>query len=168
MTPEELGRELRDGSGTFLRRRRGIVGLSLFSVASMSLIALYQIGILKHVPEPSLPGFDADKVNGSAQAYEILQTPDAVLAVGSYAATAALAAMGPPDRARTMPWVPLVMAVKTAFDAVLAVKLLIEQPTRYQTFCLWCLLSAGATLTTAPLAWPEARQAVRQLQGASQ
>ncbi len=61
------------------------------------------MGILRHVPEIHLPGEDADKINGSAQVYEILQPPDAMLVIGSYAATAALAAMGPPDRASTLP-----------------------------------------------------------------
>jgi hypothetical protein len=64
----ELGRDLRESSSEFMKKRRGVLGLSLASIASMGVIALYQTGILKHVPEPPLPGLDADKVNGSAQA----------------------------------------------------------------------------------------------------
>lgn len=76
MTPAELGRELREGSGKFLRRRRGIVGLNLLSSAVLGGIALYQIGILKN------PGFGAGKVDGSAQAYSIPDVPDGPLGMG--------------------------------------------------------------------------------------
>lgn len=163
MTPEELSRALRDGGEPFLQKRRWIAGLSIFNIASMGLISLFQIGVLKHVPEPPLPGVDADKVNGSAQAYKLLQTPDAFLAMGSYAATAGLAAMGPPDRAQTLPWAPLAMTGKALVDAAASVKLLIDQPTKYQAYCVWCVLSALATVAVVPLALPEARAAWKRL-----
>lgn len=163
MTPEELGRALREGDEPFLKRRRWVVGLALYNIVAMGAISLYQIGILKRVPEIHLPGEDADKINGSAQAYEILQTPDAVLAIGSYAATAALAAMGPPDRAKTLPWAPLGMGVKALADAAFAIKLLIDQPTKYKAYCSWCVTGALATLAAVPLAWPETRAAWQTL-----
>jgi hypothetical protein len=161
MTAEELGREWRDSDDDFLGRRRKIVGLSLFSVAAMSLIALYQVGILRKVPEP--PGFDAEKVNGSAQGYKLLATPDALLAIGSYAATAAIAAMGAPDRAISMPWISFAMGAKTLLDAALASVLLIVQPIKYRTFSFWNVLSAGTVLTSAVLALPEVKAALKQL-----
>ncbi|MGH9395494.1 MAG: vitamin K epoxide reductase family protein [Terriglobia bacterium] len=160
---EALGRELRQGSEAPLKRRRGVVGLSLISIASMGVIALYQMGILKHVPEPPSPGLDADKVNGSAQAYTYLSTPDAVLGLGSYAATLSLAAMGPADRAEKTPWVPVALAAKVGLDAILAGKLTVDQWTKHRAFCLWCLLSAGSTFLALPLVIPEARAALRKL-----
>ncbi len=167
MTPEELSRALREGDEPFLQKRRWIVGLSLFNIVAMGAISLFQMGILKHVPEIHLPGEDADKINGSAQAYEILQTPDAVLAIGSYAATAALAAMGPPDRARTLPWAALGMGVKALADAAFSIKLLIDQPTKYKAYCSWCVTGALATLAVVPLALPEARAAWERLREGS-
>ncbi len=163
MSPEELSRALREGDDPFLQKRRWIVGLSLYNIVAMGAISLYQMGIVRHVPEVHLPGEDADKINGSAQAYEILQTPDAVLALGSYAATAALAAMGPPDRAQTLPWAALGMGVKALADAAFAVKLLVDQPTKYKAYCSWCVTGALATLAAVPFAWPEARVAFRHL-----
>ncbi len=163
MTPEETGREWRDGDDDLLARRRQVVGLSLFSVSCMGLIALYQVGLLKKVPEP--PGFDAEKVNGSAQGYSLLQTPDALLGLGSYAATAALAALGPPDRARTQPWSALAMGAKTLLDALLATTLLASQPVKYQAFSFWNVLSAGAVLASAWRALPESKAALRQIRG---
>ncbi len=120
MRPEELSRQLRQGSGEFLARRRKIVGLALTAAGSMGLISLYQMGIIKHLPEPPLPRFDADKVDAAAEAYAKLSTPDAVIGLGNYAATLGLAAMGGQDRATERPWIPLALAAKVAFDAVQA------------------------------------------------
>jgi hypothetical protein len=74
VSPEELSADLREGSGRFLKNRRAIVGLSLFSAGVMGGIALYQMGILKRIPEPNWQGFDAEKVNGSAEAYSHFAT----------------------------------------------------------------------------------------------
>ncbi|HEX5413889.1 MAG TPA: vitamin K epoxide reductase family protein [Terriglobia bacterium] len=160
---EELGRELRQDSDTSLKCRRGVVGLSLTSIVSMGIIALYQIGILKHVPEPPFPGFDADKVNGSAQAYAYLSTPDAVFGLGNYATTLSLAAMGPANRAEKQPWVPIALAAKVGADAILAGKLTVDQWTKHRAFSFWCLLSAGSTLVALLLVLPEAHAALREL-----
>jgi hypothetical protein len=103
MKPEELSRQLRQGSGKFLARRRKIAGLALTAAGSMGLISLYQMGIIEHLPEPPLPRFDADKVDAAAEAYAKLSTPDAVIGLGNYAATLGLAAMGGQDRATERP-----------------------------------------------------------------
>ncbi len=74
MRPEELSRQLREGSGEFLARRRKVAGLALAAAGSMGLISLYQLGIIKHLPDPPLPGFDSDKVDAAAEAYSWFQT----------------------------------------------------------------------------------------------
>jgi uncharacterized membrane protein len=164
--PEQLSEQLRHDTGNFLEHRRGIVGLALGAAGSMGLIALYQMGIVKHLPEPPLPGLDADKVDASGEAYEKLDTPDALLGLGSCAATAILAAMGEKDRATTRPWIPLALGAKVGLDAAQAAKLTVDQWTRHRAFCSWCLLAAGATFAAAALAVPETRAAARQvLQG---
>ena len=40
MTPDELSRQLREGSSETLRRRRGVVALSLLGAAAMGPIVL--------------------------------------------------------------------------------------------------------------------------------
>ncbi len=161
MTPEQLSRELRLGSGPFLARWRGIAGLSLLSIASMGIISLYQTGIIKHLPEP--PGFNADKVDAAAEAYQYLMTPDAVLGLGSYAMTLALAAMGGQERTREQPWIPLLLAAKVLVDAANAGKLTLDQWTKHRAFCFYCLTAAAATFGTVPLAFGEARAAWRHI-----
>jgi uncharacterized membrane protein len=158
-----LSRELRTDTSPSLRRRRGIVGLSMLASASMGLIALYQTGLIKHLPEPPLPLMNADKVDASAEAYSRFSTPDAILGLGSYAATMGLAAMGGAGRVSEMPWVPLALAAKVAFDTANAARLFVDQWTKYRAFCFWCVLAAAATFAMVPLAIPETVAAAKAL-----
>lgn len=129
----------------------------------MSVIALYQLGMLKRIPEPSVPRFDSEGITGSAKAYSLLETPDAVLAMGSYALTMTLAAMGAPDRANEHPAIPLAMAAKVGLDAMLAAKYTVSEWRGHRALCFWCLLASVATFASVPLAIPEARHAFRRL-----
>ena len=87
LTEHTLGEVLRDGTGDFLCCRRVSASLALVSMASLGVVALYQLRIFRRLPEPALSLLNAEKVNGSAEAYSLLHTPDAVLGLGSYAAT---------------------------------------------------------------------------------
>lgn len=158
-----LSRELRAGSGGHLTQRRVVTALSLTGAASMGLITLYQMGIIKHLPELPLPWFDADAVDASAEAYQYLAAPDATIGLTSYSATLLLAAIGGRDRASTKPWLPLTLAAKVALDVANAARLSISQWTKRRAFCMWCLLAAGATFATMPLVVPEALAAIRAL-----
>jgi uncharacterized membrane protein len=155
MKPAELRDELREGRSPALRNRRAIASLALGASVPLAYIALWQLGAVRKIREPKLPHFDAEKVNGSEQAYARFGVPDAFLGVASYAATATLAAMGGERRAETAPAIPLAMAAKVAFDALNAGKLTLDQWTKYRSFCIWCLLSAGATFAMFPLAIEE-------------
>ena len=160
MEPKELSLQLRRGTGGFSRRRRQVAGASLGAMVPMGVVALYQMGIIEHVPEPPLPDLDGDEVDAAPEAYAMLSTPDAVLGLASYALTLGLAAMGGEARSAQRPWIPLALAAKVAFDVFGAVKLNAEGWREHRAFCLWCLLSAAATFATAPLVVPEARAAL--------
>ncbi len=166
MTPEELSRQLREGSGGFLRQRRVVVGLSLIASTAMGVIAPYQMGLVRHIPEPPLPWLDADRVDAAPEAYGMLSTPDAILGLVSYAGTMSLAAMGGEDRAATQPWIPLSLAAKVAADTIMAAKLTADQWTKHRAFCSWCLLASAATFATVPYVVPETRAALARLRGA--
>lgn len=161
--PEALSRQLREGTGGFLKQRRGVLVGSLGAAAAMGVIALYQMGIIDHLPEPPLPYVDADTVDASEEAYQWLSTPDAVLGLANYAGTAVLAAMGGADRVQRRPWLPMALAVKAGLDAAQALNLSVDQWTRHRAFCTWCLLAAGASVATAALAGPEALAALRRV-----
>src|SRR5262249_26211077 len=163
MRPHAPSRELRRHDSPWLRRRRGIVGLSLLAAGCMQLIGLYQMGLIKRLPEPPLPGLDAETVNASDEAYCYLATPDAFLGLGSYAVTAILAAMGSGRRVQCQPWVPALMGAKVLVDAVQAGRLTWQQWAQYRVFCFWCVIAAAATFVSVPLAMPEASAAVQRL-----
>ncbi len=167
MDAKQLNLQLREGSQSFLGQRCGIVGLSLTAMGALSLITLYQMGILKHLPEPPLPGLemDADKVNSSDDAYSMFSMPDGIIGLGSYAATVGLAALGGEDRAYKQPWIPLILAAKVGFDTYQAMQLIKSQTTEYKAYCFWCLTTAGATFVTIPLVIPETFAAIRRLLG---
>ncbi|MDQ3198260.1 MAG: vitamin K epoxide reductase family protein [Verrucomicrobiota bacterium] len=163
MTPKELSKELRTGSGDFLEERRGVIALSLTAIGCMGLIALYQTGIIRRLPDLPLPLMDADKVDASDEAYSHLQMGDAIIGLGSYAVTMGLAAMGPKDRAQKQPWIPLALAAKATTDAAQAARLSYNQWAKHKAFCVWCLIAAAATFATVPLVMGEAAEAVRHV-----
>jgi hypothetical protein len=163
MRPERLSYELREERDGHLGHRRRIAALSLTAAGSMGVIALYQMGVIRRLPEPPLPDLNAEEVDSAPEAYEKLSMPDAALGLTSYAVTLSLAAAGGKDRSRDRPWLPLLLAGKLGLDAAQAAKLTRDQWTKHRAFCSWCLLAAGATFIAAPLAWPEARDGARRL-----
>ena len=123
MPPRALSQDLRLHAGPDMRRRRWLVGLSLFGMAIGQVITLYRTGTIRHLPDPPLDLFDSERVNASDYAYKRLQIPDAMLMIGTYAATAALAAAGGRDRAERMPLLPVALAAKTLFNVGTNLKL---------------------------------------------
>jgi hypothetical protein len=160
-----LGEELRYEDGPFLRNRRAAVALTCIGMGSLAVIALYQLGVFKRLPEPPLPFLDAEKVNGSAEAYELLNTPDAVLGLGSYAVTLGLLGMGNVNRAQSHPWIPLALAAKSSLDSVQAARLTRKSWIHVRAFSLYSLVTALSTFLVLPLVLPEARAAWQKIRG---
>lgn len=82
--------KIRNDSSEAAEYRRQIAALSAVGLLDFSLISLFQLGYIKHMPD--LPGkvFDTEKVNSSEDAV-LLGMPDGVISLGSYAATILLA-----------------------------------------------------------------------------
>lgn len=144
-------------------RRRGVAGLALLSAGSMGVIALYQLGLIEHLPDLPAPGPDSEAVVGSDEAYARLDVPDAVLGLASYAVTLGLAAAGGADRASRQPWLPLAPGVKLTIDAAQAGGRALGRWPKHRALCSWCLLAAGATFAALPLAAPEVMEAWNNL-----
>jgi uncharacterized membrane protein len=160
---ERVSDDLRRRTNADLRRRRRQTALMLGATAAMGVISLYQTGIVRHLPDPPLPGFDSDKVDASGEAYETLKTPDSTLAIASYGATLALVGMGGSDRADSRPWIPLLAGAKLAYDGAGAAWLTAEQISKHRALCFYCLLASAATWAAAAQAVPEARSAWQSL-----
>jgi hypothetical protein len=156
----ELSDALRRGRHEFLANRRRAALFTLVHAASLGVVAAYQFGLIKRVPEPPLPFLDADRVDASAEAYALGRTPDA--AIGVLSAGLSLVLLGRGTAVRS-PWLGLATAAKAAGDAAGALLLTAEQGTRHRRFCSWCLMAAGASVATLPAVLPEALDALRRL-----
>ena len=160
--PQELRRELQESSGEGLSRRRKIIGLSLLGMAAMGAVSLFQTGIVKHLPDPPIEGFDSDKVNSSDTAYG-LGVPDGTVSFASLAANIPLAAFGGEDRAEEMPLVPIAAATKASVEAVVALWYFYQMPTKEKTWCGYCIAGALCNIGIAALTLQEAKRALKTL-----
>lgn len=158
---ERVSDDLRRHEDPFLTGRRRVAGLSLTAIAAMGAVTAYQTGLVRHLPEPPLGIFDADRVDASGEAYELFHTPDGALGLVSYGVTLALAAAGTRRRPTERPWLVLAMAAKVAADAVGGLYLTAEQASTHRRFCAWCLTASAASLAMVPAALPETRAAWR-------
>lgn len=160
---EAVSDALRLGDAPHLSARRRVAALQTATVWALSIVGLYQFGVIRRVPEPSMPGLDADAVDASGEAYALLRTPDSALGIASAGVTLALAGMGGENRARSQPLLPLALFTKVLVDAVGGLYLTAEQLTRHRKLCSWCTVSTAALVACVPAAWTEARDAVRSL-----
>ena len=156
---EAVSDALRRDDSPFLQLRRRTAALQLGAATTLGVVALYQFGLLRSVPEPSLPGLGADQVDASGEAYLVLSTPDSTLGIASAGVSLVLAGMGGSDRHREQPWIPLLLLAKSVVDAAGASYLFAEQVTKHRKVCSWCTASAGLLLATVPGVLPEARAA---------
>lgn len=163
---DQLRQDLQENSTRSLNRRRSIISVSLAGMASMTAVSLLQTGLVKHLPDPPLPGFDSDKVNSSDAAYQF-GAPDGTISLASLAANIPLAAFGEADRARSRPWVPLAAAGKAAVEAVAAGWYFYQMPAREKAWCGYCIAGALANVGILALTLPEAREALAALQNPS-
>ena len=166
MDPTRLSEYLREGDDPELRRRRWVIGLSFLGTRAGQLVALYQTGIIKHLPDPPSGGlFDSDRVDASEYAHSRFSSPDAPLMIITYGVTAWLAGAGGPDRPRNAPWLPIAMAAKTLYDAATTVKLALEEWQENRAFCAYCQTATLASFASVAFALPEAVRATRRLLG---
>ncbi len=131
----------------------------------MAATSLLQTGVVRHLPDPPLPGFDSDKVNLSKTAYPF-GIPDGTVGLLSFAANLPLAAFGGPDRARVRPWVVMLAGVKALADAIVSGWYFYQMPTKEKAWCAYCIIAQIASLGVAALSLPEARRALTELRRA--
>lgn len=165
LSPSDLRRLLQEDNGSDIALRRAITAVSLVGVASMAIVSLFQMGVIKHLPDPPTkrPNWKSDQVNSSDEAYGY-GMPDAPLTVFAHGANMTLAAAGPPDRWRDRPWLPILATLTSAAQAVVAAKYLFYQmPKVEKAWCPYCIVDALTHFATLALTVPETVKAVRGL-----
>lgn len=165
MKPAELRSQLQESSSADMRRRRAIVGLSLFGMVNMAVVSLLQTGIVKHLPDPPSDSFDSDKVNSSDTAYK-LGTPDGTLSLAGLAMNVPLAGLGGDNRAKTIPYVPVAACLKSALEAAAAAWYFYQMPAKEKKWCAYCIGGAIANFGIFALTVPEALKAIKFLRKA--
>lgn len=165
MQPQRLQRLIQTDRSRNMRLRRATATVSLLGMASMAIVTLYQTGRIRHLPDPPTrwPHFHSDKVNASKEAFGY-GMPDGPITLLAHAVNLAIAAAGPPDRARSRPWLPLLAAALAAPQAAVAAKYLFHQmPYVDKAWCPYCVLDALAHFATFGLVLPETVEAVRTM-----
>lgn len=162
LSPSELSEELRTANGPELERRRVGIGLSFAGAVIGGVVAAYQTGLLKRLPD-ILPGsiWDAEKVDASDYAYRNLQQPDGPMMLVNYGLTAMAIASGGKDRARQNPALPVVAAGKAAFDLALCSVLAVKEWRENGKLCSWCQTATAISAVTLAITLPEAVKALR-------
>jgi uncharacterized membrane protein len=159
---QKLRRELQKSGESDLNLRRGVIGLSLVGIAAMTAVTLFQIGVVKHLPDPPIDGFDSDKVNSSDTAYA-LGVPDGALSLASLAANIPLAAFGGANRAEQTPLIPIAAAAKATVEAAVAGWYFYQMPTKEKAWCGYCIVGAMTNWGIAALTLMEAKKAWKAL-----
>ena len=133
---------LRESDAPEVILRRAIVATSLVGIASMALIALFQGGLIRRLPDLPLRDFHSDEVNASDTAYG-WGMPDSPLSINSHATSLALATVGSERRAEEHPWLPLAATAAAAPAAVQSARYLFyDMPVREKGWCPYCIVDA--------------------------
>jgi len=145
--------------------RHFIVGLSMIGATMAEAVSLYQVGMIEHLPDLPIPGFDSSRVDASTYAYKRFDTPDGFMMLTNYSITALLAAAGGKDRARQNPILPIALLLKTITDSAVALWLAKEEWQENEAFCAYCHVATVCSIVSVVLAVPEAMAATRYLLG---
>jgi uncharacterized membrane protein len=164
-SPQELRQQTRNDTSPNMQRRRGVVAVSLFGIASMALTTLLQMGMARRLPDPPIRRFDTKRVNLSEEAFSY-GGPDSPIVILMHAVNMVLATTGGADRARRHPWLPLLAASLSGAQSVMAAKYLFYQmPHVDEAYCPYCIADAFAHFATLGLVLPEAVEAAEVLFG---
>lgn len=140
-------------------RRRAVAALSTVAAANMALLAGRQLGLIRHLPDPPIAGFDADRVTAAPQS-RLFGLPDAPFALAGLLTNLPIALAGDARRAVDQPWIPVAAAAKSISEAAIAGWYFSRMPTRIHAWCAYCIAGAAMNATIAALTIPEARRAL--------
>lgn len=117
----------------------------LAAVASLVPVALYQLAIVKHLPDPPGTIFDSEGITSSRTAHPF-GVPDSLPGLVSYSATLALLIAAHGQRASAgKATTRRLLGAKLALDGGLALFNTVRQVVVFRKLCGWCTLTALCT-----------------------
>ncbi len=164
-TTDELRHDARHDRGASMRRRRGVVAVSLGGIAAMALTSMLQTGLVRRLPDPPVRRFDTKRINLSDEAMSY-GGPDSPIVILMHAVNMVLATTGGADRARRLPWLPMLAGALAGAQSAMAAKYLFYQmPHVDEAYCPYCIVDAFAHFATLGLVLPEAVEAAEEVFG---
>jgi uncharacterized membrane protein len=155
--------ELRESAGSGgLARQRRLSTLAAVGAVDFAIISLYQLGVIRHLPDPPGKIFDSDKVNASTSAYRF-GVPDGPLGLAMYAAVLALAGAGGSERTDRHPIWDLALGATVAGGVIGAAGYLYEMIRKQKVACGYCLVGAAINFAMVPAAVGAVHSAARAL-----
>ncbi|HEV2576026.1 MAG TPA: vitamin K epoxide reductase family protein [Acidobacteriaceae bacterium] len=116
-----------------------LVGANVAALVTLVPVALHQLGVVSHLPDPPSSVFDSDGITGSAMAHP-LGIPDALLGIASYGTTLLLIRSAPGCSAARK-----VLGAKLLLDGGAAMFNTSRQVMRFGKICSWCMGTVAAT-----------------------
>jgi len=141
-------------------RTTALAALASLGAANMAVVALKQLGVIRHLPDPPLGGFYADRVTSRPEA-RLFGLPDAPLEAMSLAVTALLARWSGRAGDRR-PWLPLLVAGKAGAEAGIAAWYVERMRSHVHAWCAYCLTGAVLNAGTLMVAMPDGADGLRR------
>lgn len=136
-----------------------IVSFSLLGIAAMTPVSLLQLGVVRHLPDPPIPGFDSDRVNLS-QTASVLGVPDGPISLASFVVNLPAARLLDPVR---HPRLTIAFGAKAAIEAVVAGWYFAQMPRRERAWCGYCIAAFVGSVGVLAATIPRVRRAARRL-----
>lgn len=119
--------------------RAVVLAASAVAVATLVPVALHQLGLLEHLPDPPGEMFDSDGITESAMAHP-MGIPDALPGMANFAVTFGLACA-----AGECAWARKALGGKLLLDGAAAGFNAVRQVVRFNKVCSWCMGTALVT-----------------------
>lgn len=110
------------------------------AIVALVPVALFQCGVVDHLPDPPCSLFASDRITSSKAAHP-LGIPDSLLGLASYGTTLALALSAP-----NSPLARTALGGKLLLDGTMATVNIVKQFAEFQRACSWCMLAGAATV----------------------
>lgn len=134
-------------------QRAPVIVLSALSFVAALYMAAYQLGYIGSVVDPVFgDGTRRVLTSSISQSFPV---SDAGLGAATYLIDLIMTCAGDQRRWRTMPWLVIVFGVLIVPVGIVSVVLVMLQPIAVGAWCVWCLVTAVATLVMVPLAIDE-------------